>query len=94
MNIIEVNNKYRFAKLDDLNWCIQEGKVVKVSKTPELIGTIRWENISYHRDLAQACTRLAKTLSDESLCDTLQCYADTLKRHCDALETTVRSANV
>ncbi len=92
MNTIDINNKYRFAKLDDLNWAIQEGKVIKESKNPELIGTTRWENISYHLDLAQACTRLAKTLTDESLCDTLQDYSDTLKRHCDALAATVRTA--
>jgi hypothetical protein len=84
-----ITDKYRINNLDDLNWCIQEAVTVKKSKDAERIGTVHWKNVSYHRDLAQACTRLAKTLSDETECDTLNDYADALKRHCDVLAASV-----
>jgi len=92
MNIFEINDKYRIAHIDDLNYAIQEAREVKKSNKPELIGTVQWKNVSYHRDLSQACTRLAKTLTDETLCNTLQSYADTLKCHCNVLAATVRAA--
>jgi hypothetical protein len=88
-NIFTITDKYRINNLDDLNWCIQEAVTVKKSKDAERIGTVHWKNVSYHRDLAQACTRLAKTLADETECDTLNDYANALKRHCDGLAAAV-----
>jgi len=88
-NVFQITDKYRINNLDDMNWAIQEGSVVKDSKNAELIGTVNWRNVSYHRDLSQACTRLAKTLTDETACDTLQDYAGALNRHCEALAVAV-----
>lgn len=88
-SIFQITDKYRINNLDDLNWAIQEAWIVKKSKNPEAIGTAKWKNVSYHRDLAQACTRLAKTLTDETVCESLEAYSDALKRHCDVLSASV-----
>jgi len=86
MSEIQVTDKYRLSKIDDLNWAIQEATTIKDSKkNPELNGTIKWSNISYHGSLAMACTRLAKNITDEVTVQTLNEYAEVLKRQCDNL---------
>ena len=100
MSVIQINEQYRINHLDDLNYAIQEKKVAGQDekslaklKDKSKVGEVRWTNVSYHRDLAQACTRLAKTLTDETVCESLEAYADTLKRHCDALAASVHVAS-
>ena len=88
-NTYQISHNYRIANLDDLNWAIQEGSIIENSKNAEMIGTIHWKTVSYHRDLSQACTRLAKMMTDESVCDTLDEYSTALQRHCNILAQAV-----
>lgn len=66
---------YRIAKLDDLNWCIQERHV----RGPESknAGEEWWGNLSYHRTCAQACATLAR---DYAQSETLAGYGEELDR--------------
>lgn len=91
---------YRIAKLDDINWAIVRDWIIpavneKTGKPNATAGEQRSENLSYHPTLGKACKYLAGHLADEGeagsedLIDTLETYANRLRRIGQEIEDAV-----
>lgn len=95
---IQMTPKYRFVKLDDLNWCLQELLTRKKDSKDGLrkAGETYWDNLYYYPTLGMACADLARILADEhehpEEVDTLLAYSDLLNRKCRDLEAIVNDA--
>lgn len=85
---------YFIEKLDDLNWCLRRRYTVpevneKTGKPNARAGEECIENIYYYPTLGQACADIARYLADEAdgdTIETLQDYADRLKRISNEVE--------
>lgn len=95
---IQMTPKYRFVKLDDLNWCLQELLTRKKDSKDGLrkAGETYWDNLYYYPTLGMACGDLARILADDSenasVVDSLQEYSDVLARKCKDVEAVVNEA--
>jgi len=75
--IIPINDDYQIAKIDDMNWCIQQRRVAESGKSA---GEARWVSTHYYMTVAQCCKRLALTIADSADATTLHDYAAELHK--------------
>lgn len=101
MITIPISPEHRFRKLDDLNWSLDFAKErTKDSKPDAKIpfkkGDKYWEPTYYYTSLGSAAADLARILADDpahaDTVDSLQVYADLLRRVSRDLEATINEA--
>ena len=88
--IIQINDKYRIERLDDLNYCIQQVAFAKKDGKTYKKGEAYWTNKSYHPTVGAACKYFATvTAQDDPEAPTLAEYGELLEARADHLRDRV-----
>jgi hypothetical protein len=88
--IIQINDKFRINRLDDLNWAVDELKTRKKDGKNHKAGDTYWEHQTYHANCGAACVYYIHTHCEDSQEEaTLAEYAEILKRRATDLKRTI-----